>query len=121
VESFWTSVQWWLTRLGERLGERPWVAESQSALSQATRWLWGSGAPIVGGLLVLVAGVIVARAVRQAAQGNRGQGSTDWLTDRAIQDSAGRWRPTMAIHHPRRTPVPKDIARPRRLKKAKAA
>ena len=116
----WTNMLWWLTRLSERLGERPWVGQLQSALSDAARWLLGSGTPIVGGLMVLLAGVMVARALRENGQ-RRHPPRSDWVADRLSQDSAGRWRPTAALYRSRREDVLAEAVRPLRLKQAKRA
>jgi len=120
VGDFWTNMLWWLTRLFERLGEQPWFSQLQGALSNATRWLMGSGTPIVGGLMVLLAGVMVARALREDRQ-RRHPPRSDWVADRLGQDSAGRWQPTMALYRPRREDILAEAARPLRLKQAKRA
>ena len=120
VSDFWTNTLWWLTRLWERLSERPWFGQLQGSLSDAARWLWGSGTPIVGGLTVLLAGVIVARAIRESGQ-RKHPPQTDWVADRISRDSAGRWRPTMTLNHVRRADLPTEILRPMRLKPAKRA
>lgn len=116
----WTNVLWWATRLYERLSERPWFGQLLNSLSGLTRWLWGSGAPVVGGLMVLLAGVIVARAVRESGQRNH-RPRTDWIADRLSQDSAGRWRPTASLHRRNRIVSPTEVARLKRLTQAKRA
>lgn len=117
---FWTNTLWWLTRLWERLSGQPWVGHLQSSLSDAARWLWGSGTPVVGGLMVLLAGVTVARAIRESGQ-KKPRPQADWVADRRGHDGAGRWRPTMALDHARRGVLPNEAVYPPRPKRAKRA
>jgi hypothetical protein len=113
VSEFWTNTLSWLTRLFEGLGAQAWFARLQSSLSDLTHWLWGSGAPIIGGLMVLLAGVIVARAIRESAERSH-RPRSDWVAERRTQDSAGRWRPTMALHNERRNLTHTEVARLKR-------
>ena len=91
---------WRLELFWQRLIEGPWVVALCGALSGMVRWMLGTGAPIVGGALVLAAGLIVAKAIRTGPQNSHRAEFVDWL-DRA-SDSAGRWEPTMANAHFRR-------------------
>jgi hypothetical protein len=117
---FWTNTLWWLTQLWERLSEQPWVGHLQSSLSDAVQWLWGSGTPVVGGLMVLLAGVTVARAIRESGQ-RKPRPQIDWVADRRGQDGAGRWRPIMALDRGRRGVLPTEAVSPVPPKRAKRA
>ncbi len=91
-------------------------------LAQFSAWVWGPGAPIVGGLLVLVAALIVARSVRQALRQRNHRPAHDWIEEHRGIESAGRWRPSMGILHVRRRAgISEALSRPQRLKKQKRA
>ncbi len=112
----------WLALFWERFSEREWVFATRQMLAQFSAWVWGPGAPIVGGLLVLVAALIVARSVRQALRQRNHRPAHDWIEEHRGIESAGRWRPSMGILHVRRRAgISEALSRPQRLKKQKRA
>src|SRR5579862_5495658 len=117
MADFWTNMLWWLTQQWERFSAQPWVGHLQSSISDTARWLWGSGTPVVGGLMVLLAGVTVARAIREGGE-RKPRPKIDWVADRRGYDGAGRWRPTMALDHARRGALPAEAVSPIRPKRA---
>jgi hypothetical protein len=114
---FWARTLWWPTQLGEWLVAQPWVGHLQNSASDAAGWLWGSGTPVVGGLLVLLAGAVVARAIRETSQ-RKPRPQSYWIADRRGRDAAGGWRPIIALDRARRGVQPSDavahIQRPKR-------
>ena len=121
MSEFWTRTLWWPTQLWYWLMAQPWVEHLQNSASDAARWLWGNGTPVVGGLLVLLAGVTVARAIRETSE-RKPRPRIDWIADsRRGHDAAGSWRPIMALDRTRRAATPADAVahiRPKRAKRA---
>ncbi len=70
--------------------------------------------------MVLLAGAIVARAIRESGE-RKHPAHGDWVAEWLSQDSAGRWRPTMALLHSRRRILPTEIVRSKRLRQANRA
>ena len=75
---------------------------------------------MVGGLLVLLAGATVARAIRESGE-RKPRPQTDWVADRRGHDAAGSWRPIMTLDRTRRGALPTDAVSHIRLKRAKRA
>ena len=120
MSDFWARTLWWPTQIWQNLIAQPWVGHLQSLASDAARWLWGAGTLVVGGLLVVLAGAVVARAIRETSE-KKPRPHVDWVADRRGHDGAGRWRPIMAIDRTRRANLTADAVAHMKTKRAKRA